>query len=72
MTDDRWRADITTNPTRDFELRIEVYESDVCRAIIERDASGCLMLQVFAEAQIPAAWLAALIERAERELPRSA
>ena len=69
-----WRAEIVNDPTRDFELCVELYESEYHRATIRRHLSGALVLVWFLSldadiVEVPAKWLQELLNRAERELP---
>lgn len=71
----RWHADITNDPSRDFELCVDIYESETHhRATIRRDASGELLLVWYpskeqSPVQVPAGWLRDVLDRASRELP---
>lgn len=64
-----WTADITNDPDRDYTLCIELWEGEEHRGRIDRDASGELVLRMYGEAVVPAAWLAKLLAQAEKELP---
>ena len=65
----KWSAEITNDPTRDYELYIELLESDEFRAKIFRK-DGNLVLVVYGreDVEIPLAWLKGLIERAEKDI----
>jgi len=65
----KWSAEITNDPTRDYELYLELLESDEFRAKIYRK-DGDLVLVVYGreDVEIPLAWLKELIERAEKDI----
>ena len=68
-----WLAEVTNDPRRDFDLCIQLSQSDQHWALIERQESGELVLTVDPSkrtVQVPARWLAETIMAAERNLPR--
>lgn len=70
----RWKAEITNNPMRDYELCIEIWEADEHRATLERAGSGELVLTNYpseSAIRIPAVWLAKAIQQAEAKLPKN-
>ena len=70
----RWKAEITNNPTRDYELCIEIWEADEHRATLERNGSGKLILTIYPSEKairIPTVWLAKVMQQAEEELPKN-
>lgn len=70
----RWKAEITNNPMRDYELCIEIWEADEHRATLVRDGSGELVLTIYPSEStipIPAVWLAKVMRQAEEELPKN-
>lgn len=67
-----WTADITNDPDQDFDLCIEIYQGDAHRGTILRDASGALVMTIYPSPQafqMPAQWLAEVLQSAARELP---
>jgi hypothetical protein len=71
---EKWHAEVTNDPTRDFELCIEIYENTRHRATVRRDASGLLTLVWFSKVddaivEVPAKWLQEILDRADRDLP---
>ncbi len=67
-----WTADIVNDPERDFDLRIELSRDGDVLATVERDNTGTLVVRCFQNTptfDLPAEWLADIIERAKNELP---
>lgn len=67
-----WTADITNDPRSEYDLCIELSYRGGHKLTVRRSSDGTLVLDTFNQAgelEIPAAWLAAIIHRAEDELP---
>ncbi len=66
-----WTTELTNDPGRDYALYMELLEDDEAKARIERSASGELALKVYPHndsISMPAAWIRALINDAEKIL----
>ena len=64
-----WTAEITNDPTRDFELYIELLENDHFRGrVVRRDGQLVLALYDGEAVEMPAKWLVRLLESAEHDL----
>jgi hypothetical protein len=65
-----WTAEITNDPSRNFELYIELIEGETYRARIQRNPEGQLELHVYGTEpfSIPAEWLAEMLSRASTDL----
>ncbi len=67
----KWTAEITNDPERDFELYLELLCDGEYVARIQRNSSGEFELSVYGERElsIPLAWLQQMSDRAKTELP---
>ena len=67
-----WTADITNDPTRNFELYVELLEDDRYRARLRRSAAGELERAFYGgeACQIPWTWLSGIVSRFEQDVPR--
>jgi hypothetical protein len=66
-----WTADITNDPTRDFELYVELCADDHALARLQRNPAGQIELVFYGgvACQIPWAWLSRIASRFEAEVP---
>jgi hypothetical protein len=68
-----WHADVTNDPSRDYDLCIELSQGSHVRGTVSRNGLGELVLMWFASetpVEVSAAWLAGILESAETELPK--
>ena len=68
---DKWLAEVTYDPRRDFDLCIQLSEDDLHWALIERDDSGGIVLTVdpsTRQFRVPVGWLIEILSAAEKEL----
>jgi hypothetical protein len=67
MNTSEWWSQFANDPSRDFELYLELLEGREARARIERGSDGKLYLVVDAanNVRVPLHWLVSLAERAE-------
>jgi len=60
----RWDADIVTEPTRNHELCLDLFEGGIHRARLQRGDTGEFELVCYGEHfAIPAKWLVDIIQR---------
>lgn len=66
-----WTADIVNDPTRDFDLYVELMLDDTHVARLQRNADGQLELRYYGggPVAIPLDWLFGLAKRFEEEVP---
>ena len=64
-----WTAEITTDPTRDFKLYVELLYDDAHKARLQHNAAGELEVVFYGDEQcaIPWRWLAEIAERFQNE-----
>jgi hypothetical protein len=73
MQDSKWKADIVNDPTRDFDLAIDLWEDDIHRATISRRVDGDVELKIHpcsGPVTIPGRWLAQILEGAEKDFAK--
>jgi len=66
-----WTADISNDPSKEYQLCIELYEGEQHRGTISRDKSGQLVLKIFpgdGSFEVPCDWLRTIVESAEKDL----
>ena len=68
----QWRADVVTEPARDHELCLDLFEDDIHRARLQRNEQGEFTLVCYGdEFELPALWLVNTIQRFVAKAPSS-
>jgi len=66
-----WSAEITNDPTNDYDLYIELLENEVYKGRLTLNSTGQLVLTLYSSethACIPVDWLEEIIGRAKKDL----
>jgi hypothetical protein len=62
----RWNAELTNDPTHDFDLCVDIYEDAHHRGTIHRDDSGTLVLTWYpcsaGPIDVPVEWLRGILD----------
>lgn len=67
-----WTADVVNDPSRDYDLCVDLWEGDQHRATIFRSPEGEVRLKVYPSSdkamEVPAHWLVEVLQRAEKDI----
>jgi hypothetical protein len=63
-----WTAEITNDPSSDYDLYIELLENHEYRGRIERQGARLVLRLYSPEAAVPVEWLIGILEQAAKDV----